>query len=189
MACRTTSRRATRPSTEFRMIPQSSFMVLAPIEPRREAALRELLASMNDAPGRANANNAVIPFARFGALHVARLVIIDDKTVEDVRLYGLSPEKYPLYLALLGDIDGNADAFLGTLAGQAASGLRAIFSCCAGFSSDTDLLRWMKQHSVKPAANYVNWHGRTVQRAREEAALFDALQSYIDSDPSVCGLP
>ena len=34
------------------MTPQSSFMVLAPIDPRREAELRRLLASMNDAPGR-----------------------------------------------------------------------------------------------------------------------------------------
>ncbi len=34
------------------MTPQSSFMVLAPIDPLREAELRRLLDSMNDAPGR-----------------------------------------------------------------------------------------------------------------------------------------
>ena len=66
------------------MTPQSSFMVLAPIDPKREAELRRLLESMNDALGRVNANNALIPFARFETLHVARLLILDDKTTGDV---------------------------------------------------------------------------------------------------------
>ena len=44
------------------MTPQSHFMVLAPIEPPREAALRALLDSMNEGPGRVNPNNALIPF-------------------------------------------------------------------------------------------------------------------------------
>ncbi len=73
------------------MTPQSNFMVLAPIQPEREAGLRQLLASMNDAPGRVNANNALIPFAQFDTLHVARLLILDDKTTEDVLAHGLRP--------------------------------------------------------------------------------------------------
>ena len=71
------------------MTPQSNFMVLAPVDPQREAELRQLLASMNDAPGRVNPNNALIPFARFDTLHVARLLILDDQTVEDVQVHGL----------------------------------------------------------------------------------------------------
>jgi hypothetical protein len=54
------------------MTPQSSFMVLAPIDPAREMDLRQLLDSMNDAPGRVNASNAVIPFGQFDTLHFAR---------------------------------------------------------------------------------------------------------------------
>ena len=38
-------------------------MILAPIVPSREAELRGLLASMNDAPGRVNPDNPLIPFA------------------------------------------------------------------------------------------------------------------------------
>ncbi len=121
-------------------------MVLAPIDPRRESELRDLLASMNDGPGRVNADNALVPFARFDTLHFARFVILDDKTVEDVRVYGLPVRTYPLYLAFLGDVDGEPNAFLDALASKAGKGLRSIFSCCEDFASDTDLVQWMKRH-------------------------------------------
>jgi hypothetical protein len=161
------------------MIPQSTFMVLATIVPQREADLRRLLASMNDAPGRVNANNAMVPFAKLDTVHVARMLIVDDKTVDDIRVYGLTPPAFPLYFAFLGDIDGDADAFLQEVARVGATGLRALFSCCQSFDSTTDLLAWMRAHSVAPAATYVNWRGRTVRRVREEAALRDSLDRYV----------
>ena len=172
------------------MTPQSSFMVLAPVDPRREADLRRLLASMNDAPGRVKAGNSLIPFDQFEMLHVARLFILDDKTLDDVRVYGLRRRTYPLYLAFLGNLDGDAHAFLEELARRSADGLRAIFSCCEGFTSDVDLVGWMKQHSRAPIAVYVNWRGRTVRRVREEAALRDALEQHADSHAAALdGLP
>jgi len=171
------------------MIPQSSFMVLAEIDPGRETELRELLASMNDAPGHANPENALVPFARFQTLHVARFLIVDDKTTGDVASYGLAPEQYPLYLAFLGDVDGEPNAFLAAAARDAGNGLRTIFSCCKDFSAGTDLLRWMKKHNTRSAANYVNWRGRTVQQAREEAILHDAIQNYVETNAAVCGMP
>ena len=58
------------------MTPQSNFMVLAAINPKRESELRRLLASMNDAPGRVNANNTLVPFAKFETLHVVRAGVI-----------------------------------------------------------------------------------------------------------------
>jgi hypothetical protein len=172
------------------MTPQSNFMILAPIVSEREATLRQLLASMNDAPGRVNASNPLVPFAQFDTLHFARFVILDDQTLEDVRIYGLTPRTYPLYLAFLGDVDGDANAFLQEAARRASAGLRAIFACCEGFKPDTDLVGWMKQHGVPAIASYVNWRGRTVRRIREEAALKDALEAFIRSQPSVfTGLP
>jgi hypothetical protein len=171
------------------MTPQASFMILAAIDRQREAELRQLLASMNHAPGRVNANNALIPFAQCDKVHFARLLIVDDKTVDDIRVYGLTPATYPLYLAFLGDIDGNGDIFLEELARLAPNGLRSIFSCCEGFTSGTDLVAWMKQHSSSSAANYVNWQGRTVGRVREEAALHEALEGYLESKaPALTGL-
>jgi hypothetical protein len=163
------------------MTPQSSFMVLAPIDPAREAELRQLLGSMNTAPGRVNANNTLIPFAQFDTLHFARLLILDDQTIGDVRFHGLPVQTYPLYLAFLGDVDGDEDAFLQDVARRATNGLRSIFSCCQGFTTSTDLADWFKQHRSPSVANYVNCRGRTVRQVREEAALREALEGYIAS--------
>jgi hypothetical protein len=167
------------------MTPQSSFMILAPIEPSREGELRALLASMNEGPGRVNANNELIPFAKFDQLHFARLLILDDKTTADVEVYGSRRKPYPLYLTFLGDIDGDENVFLKDLTELAANGLRRLFSCCQGFGDDTDLLRWIKKHRRPSIANYVNWRGRTVRRIREEAALQEAIESYLNREISL----
>ncbi|MDD5199345.1 MAG: hypothetical protein PHC88_06030 [Terrimicrobiaceae bacterium] len=164
------------------MTPQSSFMVLAPILPSCEGELRGLLASMNAAPGRVDVNNPLIPFAEFDTLHFARLIILDDTTTEDVRAHGLPVRIYPLYLAFLGDCDGDEDAFLREASTRAPDGLRAIFSCCDGFTSDADLVDWMKARRCPAIANYVNWRGRTVARIREEAALWDAISGLLASN-------
>jgi hypothetical protein len=160
---------------------QSSFMVLAPVAPAREAELRLLLAGMNQAPGRVDPRNALVPFAQFDTLHVARFLILDDKTLDDGQVYGLPRPAYPLYLAFLGDVDGHTGAFLEEVARRVPDGLRTIFACCEGFAADGDLAGWMKRHNVPSAADYVNWRGRTVRQVREEAALHEALQRHAQS--------
>jgi hypothetical protein len=167
-------------------------MVLAPVDRTREAELRELLAEMNAAPGHANPTNKYVPFAQFDDLHVARFVLLDDKTVGDIAIYGVTPIEFPLYLAFVGDIDTSAEAFIARLADECSAGLRTIFGCCDGFDArdSRELRRWMMKHSVTSAANYVNWRGRTVRRAKEEAALADALASYLAvNGDTVCAQP
>ena len=164
------------------MTPQSNFMVLSTVNPDREAELRRLLASMNDAPGRLNADNTLVPFRQLDTLHFARFVILDDKTLDDARVYGEPALTYPLYLAFLGDVDGEVAAFFDELAKVAGDGLRSIFSCCMGFSADTDIVGWMTRQNVHAIAAYVNWPGRTVRRVREEAALRTTLEAYIESN-------
>jgi hypothetical protein len=172
------------------MTPQSNFMVLAPINPQRETELRQLLDSMNRGPGQVDPNNALLPFAEFDTLHFARFIILDDKTTADVHVYGLTPRIYPLYLTFLGDVDGDANAFLGKLIKRAGKGLGRIFSCCQGFTSHSDLLGWMKRHQAPAIAVYVNWRGRTVHQIREEAALYEALETYIEQNAAAFqGLP
>ena len=172
------------------MTPQSGFFVLAPIVPAREAELRRLLASMNEAPGRVKANNDIIPFAQFDRLHMARLLILDDKTVGDNQAYGLPRPSYPLYLGFLGDVDGEGDRFLEEVAARAPAGVRALFSCCEGFDAQTDPVAWMKAHASRSSASYVNWRGRTVRRIREGAALHDALEAYVErAAPELRRLP
>ena len=164
------------------MTPQSNFMVLGIINPEREAELRRLLESMNDAPGHINPNNALIPFGQFDTVHVARFVILKDNSPDDVRAYGLPRRDYPLYLAFLGNLDGDADAFLEDVARGASPGMRAIFSCCKGLTPQTDLADWMKRNRRFPAAAYTNWLGRTVRRIREDTALHEALEKYVQSN-------
>jgi hypothetical protein len=160
------------------MTPQSNFMVVAPISPGRESVLASFLDSMNVGPGIADPDNAVFPFGQFDTLHVARFVVLRDETLRD-RPANEPPHQWPVWLAFLGDCDGDSDQLLQRFASEAGIGLAQIFSNCEGFSPGSDLLSWMRKHSVKPAVQYVNWLGRTVRRIREEADLHAALQTYL----------
>ena len=169
------------------MTPQSSFMIQATIVPEREAELRRLLASMNSQPGRLDPLNSLVPFARLQRLHFARFVILDDETLDDITVYGLPRVNYPKYLVLLGDVDGAADAFLVELTKAGGDGLRRIFSHCKEYKPDVDLLVWIKAQSVSPAANYVNWVGRTVLQVREEEALRQSMESFLQENEAWLG--
>jgi hypothetical protein len=160
--------------------PQSHFMILAALAPSRELDLRKLLASMNCCPGVADPQNSVVPFGQFDRLHFARFLILRDQTLNDITVYDVTQADLPMHLAFLGDCDGSSDSFLRELVEQATDGLRLIFSHCREFSADYDLLRWMKEHEQPPATVYINWLGRTVRQIREEHALRNALESYLD---------
>src|SRR4051794_23113237 len=145
------------------MTPQSIFMILAPVVPGKKQDLEALLASMNRPDGTTDPANTLVPFGRFDRLHVARFVILRDHTGSDIVVYDLPTPPWPVSLVFLGDCDGPADSFLAELAERAGPGLREIFACCQGFAAGGgDLLVWMRQHQVRPAATYVNWIGRTV---------------------------
>lgn len=161
------------------MTPQSNFMVLAPVAAGRVGELRQLLASMNTAPGVVDPRNSVVPFSKFPTLHFARLLVLEDATLGDIEAYGLPRVDYPVYLAILADFDGEAETFVAELIRQASDGLKRLFFYCEGFRSDVDLGGWMQSHSVSAATSYVNWIGRTVQQVGEEAALHDVLVNYV----------
>jgi len=167
------------------MTPQSSFMILAGIVPSHETDLRRLLASMNTEPGVFDPTNPLIPFAEFKLLHFARILILNDQTLNDVAVYGLPRVDYPTYLAILGDFDGPRDEFLIELVSRANSGLHSIFTHCADYTPGTDLLAWTKAHNVAPAANYVNWIGRTVRQIGEEESLRQALENFLQQRASM----
>jgi hypothetical protein len=162
--------------------PQEGFFVLAPVRADAQEKLLALLESMNASPGHADPRNAIIPFGEFDRLHFARVCLVIDQTIADVTVYGKKPREYPVYLALLGDVDESADSFLAELAIRAKQGLNQLFSHCEDFEPDRDLLQWMKRHSVPASAAYVNWKGRTLLQEREEAALWSAVQTYLDAN-------
>ena len=172
------------------MTPQSSFMIVATVDAHREEDLRRLLDTMNHKPGVIDPHNSLIPFGEMSKVHFARVVILDDATMGDIAAYGLPTINFPKYLAILGDVDGPEEAFLIELVQRAADGLRQIFSHCEGYSPNIDLLSWTKNKSVSPAANYVNWIGRTVTQVREEEALRQSLEKFIqENSASLAGAP
>jgi hypothetical protein len=172
------------------MTPQSTFMIVAPIQQNRVGAMRALLASMNSGPGIADPDNSLVPFGRFDNLHFARFVVLDDLTIGDAdEFYGIERPDPPIYLAFLGDIDGSYDAFIDRLVEVASPGLRQIFSLCEGFSKDADLRAWVVSHEAPSSASYCNWVGRTVKQVKEEERLRLALRAFIDSSPELADSP
>jgi hypothetical protein len=165
------------------MTPQDHFLVVAPVRPGQEPALRALLHSMNAEPGMADPGNAIVPFARFERLHFARLVLLDDALQADLRIHGVEPRRLPTCLAFLGDCDGPADTVLADLAERAQSGLARIFGHCEGFANRADLLAWMRARIRPSAASFVNWVGRSVRQIREESALQRALAARVPRQP------
>jgi hypothetical protein len=164
---------------------QSSFMVVAPLDAKRTDELRSLLATMNGVPGMANPDNQIIPFGRLPDLHFARIVVLEDQTLDDITTaYGLPRRNYPLYLAFLADFDGDVDRFRNQMISIAGKGLEQIFSFCIDFKPGMDIARWMKQHEHRPSTMYVNWVGRTMRQIREENALRQVVQTFVfNSEP------
>ena len=66
------------------MLPQSNLLIMAPIARGRGDDLRALLATMNQRPGFADPENALVPFGHFERLHLARFVILEDPTPDDL---------------------------------------------------------------------------------------------------------
>lgn len=158
------------------MTPQSTFTIMSAVSKGKVEELRSLLVSLNVQPGMADPGNALIPFGQFDRLHVARFVILEAQTSQDIEAFGTQPVMWPPTLAFLGDCDGPADTFIAELAVRAEPGLRKIFSYCHDFSGGQEnLIQWMAQHNIKPAANYINFLGRTVLQVHEEAHLHRAL--------------
>ena len=168
------------------MMPQSNVFVAAPVKAEREAELRALLASMNVVPGQVDPNNALLPFEHFDRLHFARFLILQDQTLDDIHAaYGLPRQDYPSTLAFIADVDGDSDDFRKDLATRAGSGLQRIFACCEGFTQDSDLERWMRDHEQPPAASYVNWVGRSVQQIHEDDSLRLALEAHLQNEETL----
>jgi hypothetical protein len=155
-------------------------MVVAPLDVKRTDELRSLLATMNRDPVTADPKNNIIPFGQLPDLHFARIVVLDDQTLDDITTaYGLPRRNYPLYLAFLADFDGDVDQFRNHMVSIARKGLEQIFSFCTDFKPGTDIVSWMKQHEHRPATMYNNWVGRTMQQIREENALRQEVQTLV----------
>jgi hypothetical protein len=160
------------------MIPQDRFIIVAKVPDKNVEGLRCLLKTMTfpEQTGFADPANPLVPFGEFETIHFARFAVLADNTLKDREGY-YPPLRFeePTYLCFMADCDGDADELLARIA-QKADGLRKIFRYCEGFVETGDLLGWLRAHRVQPLASYVNWVGRTVVQAKEEARLHGLLR-------------
>lgn len=148
-------------------VPQAVFTVVAPIP---DAALEDLRAAV--AVVRADpAGNQLVPFARFDTIHFASLVLAE----------GLDPSLLILEL----NADGTAAGCLAALVAAAGPGLDALFGGSPGWPGHADpgaARVWLEERVVRPGAYHIGATGRTHQRIRDEAALHDAIQDFLDGE-------
>jgi hypothetical protein len=83
-------------------------------------------------------------------------------------------------LIFLADIDGPADVFLMFLCSVAGDGLDTIYQHCQDYPGRAGLLDFLREHTIPVAARYVNTIGRTVQQIHQEAALREAIESFLN---------
>src|SRR5579871_1629577 len=154
------------------MLPQDAVIVVAEIPDGRVAELRALLATMTFAglPGAADPSNPILPFGAYPTIHFARLVVLADNTLGDRAPYPQLPKTEPTWLCLTIDCDGEGEPLLQRIASE-CSRLRDVFAYAADWDGALDFGRWLAAHRIRASASYVNWRGRTVTQAREEAAL------------------
>jgi len=167
------------------MVPQDRFIVVAEVPKDRVAPLRALLATMTlkGYPGAADPMNALLPFGAFDTIHFGRLVVLEDNTLGDRAVYPQLPKDEPTYLCFMADCDGDATALLSGIARECA-GLKQVFAFCADFDASADFEGWLNARRVTPAASYVNWLGRSVTQAREEARLREILRDALPKTSS-----
>ena len=166
------------------MTPQANFMILAPIVPSREAELRRLLASMNDAPGRVNPNNAADPVR---AVRHAAFRAFADPRRQDHRGRAHLRIAGPHLIRSISPSSATSTAKRSLPQRTGEARVRRL-------ARDLFMLPWIHvRHRSRgldealrsPAiAVYVNTRGRTVRQIREEAALQEAIESYLASQAS-----
>ena len=148
-------------------VTQSAVTIVAPIRVGHEAELQALLEDLGADPG----GNRAIPFGRLSNVHFARLFILP----ESCDPYGRYLEPRLVFLA---DVDGPVEPFLRQIARPS---IDEIFGHCFGYGADPARLDYLRAHAVEAAANYVNTLGRTVEQIRQEAALREAIEAFLDS--------
>ena len=140
---------------------QSALTIDAPVRAGARGELESLLATM----GNGVANDSVLDFGALSGLHFARVAVVPED------------KGFPAHLILLTDVDVSAAKHLSELAEQ--EGLDRLFAHCEGYSGDR--LDYLRRHTVKEQARYVNTTGRTSSQIRQEAKLRDAIEEFLDA--------
>jgi len=141
---------------------QRALTIAAPVRAGARVELEELLATMGDGV----ANGSVLDFGALTGVHFARLAVVE----EDGPL--------PAHLILMSDFDVSPAKHLGELSER--DGLDRLFGHCEGYSG-ADRLGYLRRHTIKEQATYVNTRGRTLAQIGQEAQLREAIQDFLDT--------
>jgi hypothetical protein len=128
--------------------------------------------------GRDPAGNDVVPFGRLPGVHFARFVVLAPAR-------DLGGQPIPPSLVFHTDVDGSRDRYLRALVDVAGGGVDRIFAHCEGYPPAAarwrdSRLAYLRAHVTPASASYVNTRGRSVQQVRQEAALREAIQGFLD---------
>ncbi len=149
---------------------QAGLTLITEILPDKVDALKALLHEIgNDING-----NAHIDFGLLRSVHFLRFVVLD---ASEVRGTSIPPQ-----LVLSTNYDGPLHDHLMELATQAQAGLNRIYSHCRQYPPDADpatLAAFLRRHQRKNAAFYMSTMGRSVEQVEQEAALYQAIQDYL----------
>lgn len=153
---------------------QDGLTITTRIRSGQTAALIELLNGIGgDIEG-----NEFIPFTALQTVHFARFVVLEESRDARGRPTAAS-------LILSTNFDGDVGDHLGELYDRAAAGLNRIYSHCEGYPEGSartkaSVIEYLRRHDVGYNTLYVGTRGRTVLQIREEAALRDAIEGYLD---------
>ncbi|MGE5763515.1 MAG: hypothetical protein ACM3ZF_06460 [Mycobacterium leprae] len=154
---------------------QLGVTIRAAVDPERLSALQDLLEEISEK----GPTNDVLPFARLGGVHFARLFILD--AADDAVDRTAAPS-----LVYMSEIDAPLDEHLEDVVNVAGAGLDRLFGHCIGYrdsaSTREGRLRWLRDHLVDAAAYYVNTVGRGLSQIRQEAELRQAIEDFL-GDP------
>ena len=167
---------------EFRN--QGALTIIAEIKPGEEDNLRGLLKKMvpsEDQLPRVHVEfNDIVPFDALTTIHFARFVVVDKSLSVTGELRSVKP-----FLILSTNYDNPLDKHLEQLVDEAGNGLDQIFSHCENYPESNDITRqaqlaYLRKHMKRYGAFHNGTVGLSVKRIRQEAALRNEIEKYID---------
>ena len=155
---------------------QVDLTVMARIKPGSTDSLLDCLGVIREDPD----HNNIFRFSSFDNVHFGRLLVIPES--RDLRGNVVPPA-----LILSTNVDDPLDDHLAKLVDVAGPGLDKIFTHCEGYPADgartgDSRLTFLKSGMIGSNAFYVNYVGRTLNQARQEAQLREALEGFLDDE-------
>jgi hypothetical protein len=153
----------------------SALTLVVPVLAERREELTRLLTRVGTNIDAA----AEMRFAALSSVHFLRWVVLD----------GVSPTDPPI-LIFESNYDGTLDQHLSDLFACGSRLVHEVYRCCQGYpfarlaelggEQEQAAIVYLKRHSLRHSAFYVGRRGKSARRICAEAALRDAIQTFLD---------